>query len=205
MTSRNFVGMAEQRERYSLPSLNLSDFTDHRRITYIGCDDDIVQGVRIDLSGMTFTLTWTDVLAGVGTGHGGVKLFDFDTGNVTVLNAIVSGTATTGASSGASEALIMSMGTAVAADPDLGDHTDGDDVLAPPSTGNIILGTSNSVSSRIATVLLPSYVPTTHNGAGSAKSVYLNFAQADNVTDVDSSVTFGSGSFVTVYYLLSRP
>lgn len=200
MTSRNFVGMAQQRERYSLPSLNLSDFPDHRRISYIGDDDDIVQGVRIDLSGMTFTLTWTDVLAGVGTGHGGVKLFDFDTGLVTIMSSIVSGTATTGASSGASEALLMSMGTAVAADATLSDDP------SPPiaTNSNIALKTSQTVAARACTVkLLSSFIPI-FDGTSSAKGVYLNFAQADNVTDVDSSVTFGTGSFVTVYYLIAR-
>lgn len=191
MADRNFVGMSSNRQQYALPSLNVTAFPDHRRIRYLGSDNDLVQGVEVSLSGVTVDLTWNEDVES----YGGVRVFAFDTGNVSVLNcAVTGGISTASATTGASQALMIAVGTT----------TTGNAYGSADSNDYSVAVASTTMASHTGTAAVVSTSPVLLNGMASAKSIVLNFWQEGNVT-ANTSVTFASGAKLTVLYTLLQP
>lgn len=180
-------GIQQTRENYVLPALNTTAFPDTRRIRYLGDKFSLLQGVQIDLSGVTLTLTKTS-----STGWNATKLFDFAKGNMFIPHALITGTYTTGANSGASEALLVSLGSTATAEATLA-----------TTEVDIVASTSNATTTNAGTLKALKTAALWWDGTATALSVYLNLAQAANVTTGDSSVTFGSNTTVTLYYVQS--
>lgn len=175
------------RQNYIKPTCPVSGAT----VKFRGDDFDEVQTMEIDLSGQSITITQA-----TSAGYGSVKIVDFAAalGNVVITNAIISGSVTTGANSGATEALLVSLGSAAAA-------TDGDltstEVTHLPKT-------STTIAARTGTVLATKAAVSYADASSAAKEVYLNFAQAANVGGA-SSVTLGTGFKVVLTYNVAVP
>jgi hypothetical protein len=180
--------LSATRQDYVLPVCPVSGAT----VTYRGNDWSELQTIEIDLSGQSVTITQA-----TSAGFGSVKILDFlaGLGNVAIVNAAIYGTVTTGANSGATEALLVSLGSAAAA-------TDGDltstEVTHLPKT-------STTIAARTGTVAAVATAVTFSAAQTSATAVHLNFAQAANVGGA-SSVTLGTGfKVILTYNVAAKP
>jgi len=174
------------RQNYIKPTCPVSGVN----VKFRGNEFDEVQTVELDIGGQALTLTKSSA-----TGYNGTKILDFPAGHVTILSAYISGGVTTGANSGASEALLCSLGSTGTSDATL-DSTD----------VNILPSTSTTISSRAGTVRAGMTTATStprFDGTSSALDVYLNLAQAANVTTGDSSATFSSGAKICISYIIN--
>jgi hypothetical protein len=176
------------RQNYARPTTPLS-----APVRYGGNEFSMVQEMEIDISGQSFTLT-----RATATGWGTQKVIDFPLGHVTILSAYVYGPVTLGANSGATEPLLVSLGSTATADATL--NSTEVDVMASTSTAT---APAVAVAARVGTVNAGSATAIgtpRFNGNSTALDVHLNLAQADNVTTGNSSVTFGTGSKIVVTY-----
>lgn len=183
------VGPQGTRENYLLPALNTSVFS-RNDITFLGNDFDQFQGVKINLSGKTFTMT-----RATATAYAAVKLFDLDKGNYLLANGVITGAVTMGANSGATEPLLAALGTAATADA----------TLSGNEVNVIAQGTTGATVSRVGALSVGKTAVSVHDLMSAGGTVYLNLAQAANVSTGDTSVTFGSNAYVTLYYNCTRP
>jgi hypothetical protein len=155
-------------------------------VIHRGNDWSPVQEMEIDISGQVLTITQTS-----SSGWGSAKVIDFPAGHVTILSALVYGPVTTGANSGATEALLVSVGTSATADSTLNS-----------AEVNVVASTSTTVAARAGTVSAGSAAAFGTNGIASATDLFLNIAQAANVSGA-SSATFGTGSVIKVAYQIN--
>lgn len=174
--------LSATRQDYTLPTCALSNAP----VTYRGNEFSPVQEMEIDISGQAFTLTQAST-----AGWNGTKIIDFPAGHVTFLSALVYGPVTTGANSGATEALLVALGTAITSDATL----NGSEV-------NVVPSTSTTIAARAGTVSAHSTALVGVNGIASATDLHLNLAQAANVSGA-SSATFGTGSKIVVSYQIN--
>lgn len=174
------------RQNYIKPTCPVSGVN----VKFRGDDFDEVQTVELDIGGQALTLTKSSA-----TGYNATKILDFPAGHVTILSAYISGGVTTGANSGATEALLCSLGSTATADATLSSY----DVDILPST-------STTMAARVGTIRAGMVTGTgtpRFDGTSSALDVYLNLAQAANVTTADTSATFSSGAKICISYIIN--
>lgn len=174
-------GMVHTRQDFTLPTSPLG----LNRVKHRGGEYGVIQDIEIDLSNYEFVITQAS-----SAGYNATKIIDFPIGNVVILNAMISGPVTTGANSGATEALLVAIGTTATVDATLA-----------TTEVNTIASTSTTIAARAGTVTAIKTAANWIDGTSTAADLYLNMAQAANVAGA-STATFGSGAKINIQYIL---
>ena len=175
--------LSATRQDYVLPVCPVSGAT----VTYRGDEFSELQTIEIDLSGQTAAITQA-----TSAGFGSIKVLDFlsGLGNVAILNAAAYGPVTTSSATiGASEALLVALGSAASSTNGTLTSTE---VTHVPST-------STTMATNAGTVLAVANAVSYADAKSSAQAVHLNFALGANVTGA-GTVTLGTGFKVILTY-----